>query len=127
MKTIDTQINEGSKTGAGALNPRLFKNNVPKIGILSRIFGRPVKIAHQRIIWRSSGTFRVTSTYAVIRRLTNQLSESLSTPAKNPIIVAVIIPRLDTRTVLRSPTTSALPNDDCEVYSISRWLISKNA
>ncbi len=37
------------------------------------------------------------------------------------------MPKLDTRTVFKSPTTRALPNEDCEEKLISRWLISKKA
>ena len=112
---IPTKKNGLSKFGEGARNPRLFKKNEPKKEMLSRTLGRLVRIAHQRIIWSSRGTFLVISTYAVISRLTSQLFESLSIPAKKPMIVAVIIPRLETKTVFKSPTIRARPNEDCEV------------
>jgi hypothetical protein len=60
-------------------------------------------------------------------RLTSQFLESLSIPAKKPIMVAAMIPKLETRIVFNSPTTRALPNEDCEEKLIRRWLISKKA
>tara|TARA_B100000676_G_scaffold255379_1_gene262192 strand:- start:928 stop:1287 length:360 start_codon:yes stop_codon:yes gene_type:complete len=115
INVINTHKNGLSKFGDGARNPRLFKRNDPKKGMLSRTLGRLVRIAHQKIIWSSRGTFLVISTYPVTSRLTSQLFESLSIPAKKPIRVAVIIPRLETKTVFKSPTIRARPNDDCEV------------
>ena len=54
-----------SKISDGNLTPRLFKKTESPIERLDLTFGNEIKIIHQNMICKSTGTFLTNSTYIV--------------------------------------------------------------
>ena len=62
ISAIRIPIAAASNIGAGNCTPRLLRNTVSAMEMLSRTRGRASRITHQKMICSSSGTLRVNST-----------------------------------------------------------------
>ena len=83
---IKTKKEPSSNIGDGNLTPRLLRNIESPIDRLCRTLGNANNITHQKIICKSTGTFRINSTYTVTKRLIRKFFDSLRIPAINPMI-----------------------------------------